>query len=278
MSESSDNKSRERRRSGPLGDDDEKTRQQPQGDEETRQIPEQQADDETRTEARTESHAEGRNRRSDGGGGGEKGTQVMRSPASQGAEGTASGGYFEAMEEREERLRDIYGGTDWLASFVGFIFALVSGAVLALIPAVILIPLGFSLDLGGQPLGAAAITGLVIVGVVLFLMYFFGGYVSGRLARFDGGLNGVMLVIWTIILVVLFLLAGGIFSGFLPAGVAENMQSFVQDGVIATFNDLIAQGGVGIGVLVAGVLLAVLGAFVGGRTGGRYHRDIDYTL
>lgn len=268
MSESSDNRSRERRRTGPLGDDDEKTRQQPQGEEETRRIPEQQAGGEDRT------------RRSDrrGGRGGDTGTQVMRSPSSQDTAGPPSGGYFEAMEEREERLRDIYGGTDWLASFVGFIFTLVSGAVLSLIPLTILVPLGFSLDLSGETLGAAAITGLVIVGVVLFLMYFFGGYVSGRLARFDGGLNGVMLVIWTIILVVLFLLAGGIFSGFLPAGVAENMQIFVQEGVIATFNDLIAQGGVGIGVLVAGVLLAVLGAFVGGRTGGRYHRDIDYTL
>ena len=274
MSESSNDRSndrsRERRRSGPLGDDDERTRQQPpQREEETRQIPEQQSGgSETRT--RRSNRKKNRDEATE--------TQAMRSPGGQGTTGSSSGGYFEAMEEREERLRDIYGGTDWLASFIGFIVALVGGAVLALIPAIILIPLGFSIDLSGGTLGTAAITGLVIVGVVLFLMYFFGGYVSGRLARFDGGLNGLMLIIWTIIAGVLFLLAGGIFSSLLPAGVAENMQSFVQNDVLPNFNNLVALGALGIGILVAAVLVALLGAFVGGRVGGRYHRDIDYTL
>lgn len=272
MSESSNDKSRERRRTGPLGDDGEETRQQTaQKEEETRRIPEQQAGGEDR---------EDRTRRSEQGGEKDQSpqTQVMRAPGAQGPAGATPGGYFEAMEEREERLRDIYGGTDWLASFLGFVFALVGGAILASIPAVILIPLGFTIDISGGTLGTAAITGLAIVGVVLFLMYFFGGYVSGRLARFDGGLNGIMLIIWTIIVVVLFLLAGGIFSGLLPAGVAENMQGFVRENVIPGFNNLVAQGALGIGILVAAVLLAVLGAFLGGRTGGRYHRDIDYTL
>ena len=269
MSESSDNKSRERRRTGPLGDDDEKTRQQPPQDEaETRQIPEQKSGGEARTRRVDRREARGR----------ETGTQVMRSPSSGGTAGSSSGGYFEAMEEREERLRDIYGGTDWLASFIGFVFALVCGALLALIPALVLIPLGFSLDLSGETLGTAAITGLVIVGVVLFLTYFFGGYVSGRLARFDGGINGAMLIVWTIVAGVLFLLAGGIFSSFLPAGVAETMRGFVQENVIPNYNNLLALGTIGIGVMVAGVLIAVLGAFLGGRLGGRYHRDIDYTL
>ena len=37
-------------------------------------------------------------------------------------------GYYEATEEREARLRDMYGGVDWLASFLGFVFTLVVGA------------------------------------------------------------------------------------------------------------------------------------------------------
>ncbi len=274
MSESSNDKSRERRRPGPLGDDDEKTRQQPpQKEEETRQILEQQSGS---GEPRTRRPDRRQTR------GGEDGTRVMNSPGARrpagASSGPTSGGYFEAMEEREERLRDIYGGTDWLASFVGFVFTLVAGAVLALIPALILIPLGFTLDLSGSVLGTAAITGLVIIGVILFLMYFVGGYVSGRLARFDGGINGVMLIIWTIVAGILFLLAGGIFSGFLPAGFAENVQSFTQENILPGFNNLVAQGAIGIGILVSAVLIALLGAFVGGRTGGRYHRDIDYTL
>lgn len=272
MSESSNDRSRESRRTGPLGDDGEETRQQaPQREEETRQIPEQRS-----------GGGEARTRRSDRGGAQKEdtGTRVLRSQetGSQGPAGGPTGGYFEAMEEREERLRDIYGGTDWLASFVGFVFALVAGAVLALIPALVLIPLGFSVDLSGGALGTAAVTALIIVGVILFLMYFFGGYVSGRLARFDGGINGIMLIMWTVIVGILLLLAGGVFSSFLPSGVAENIQNAVQGSILPGFNNLVAQGAIGIGILVAAVLVALLGAFVGGRVGGRYHRDIDYTL
>ena len=272
MSESSNDRSGERRRTGPLGEDGEETRQQaPEREEETRRIPEQRS-----------GGGEARTRRSDRRVSQEEdtGTRVMRSPGSgaQGTAGASTGGYFEAMEEREERLRDIYGGTDWLASFVGFVLALVAGAVLALIPALVLIPLGFSVDLSGGNLGTAAVTGLIIVGVVLFLMYFFGGYVAGRLARFDGGLNGAMLIVWTVIAGVLLLLAGGIFSGFLPSGVAERIQDAIQGSILPSVNNLVAQGAVGIGILIAAVLVALLGAFVGGRVGGRYHRDIDYTL
>lgn len=281
MSEGSNDRSRERRRSGPLGDDVQETRQQaPQGEEETRQIPEQKPGGESRTRSSESGATQGKDdgTRVMGTRGDRGGRRSQGSAGTVGASGTSSGGYFEAMEEREERLRDIYGGTDWLASFLGFILALVAGAVLALIPALVLIPLGFSLDLSGGTLGTAAITALVVIGVVLFLMYFFGGYVSGRLARFDGGLNGAMLILWTVIAGILLFLAGGIFSSFLPAGVADNMQSLIQGNITPGFNNLVAQGAVGIGILVGAVLVALLGAFLGGRTGGRYHRDIDYTL
>lgn len=264
MSESSNDKSTERRRKGPLGDEGEETRQQeePKNEDETQQVPTQQSDESEHRTRRADRRKDEK---------GDKATHVMRAP------GAASGGYFEAMEEREERLRDIYGGADWLASFLGFVFALVAGAVLALIPAMVLIPLGFTMDFSGD-LGAAAITGLVITVVVLFLMYFFGGYVAGRLARFNGGLNGIMLLAWTVIVAILLLLAGGIFSGFLPSGFVEGIQSAIQDALIPTFNDLVSQGVVGIVILVVAVLAIVLGAFFGGRAGGRYHRDIDYTL
>jgi hypothetical protein len=131
---------------------------------------------------------------------------------------------------------------------------------------------------GGEELGAAAITGLAVVGVVLFLTYFFGGYVAGRLARFDGGLNGGMVVLWTILAAMLVVLAGGVFSGFLPAGVSESLQAFIQGTARPTVTGLAQGGAVGVGILVGAALLAVLGGFLGGRVGGRYHTDIDYTL
>ncbi len=76
----------------------------------------------------------------------------------------------------------------------------------------------------------------------------------------------------------LIVLAGGILSSFLPAGFAEQLRNVVQGGVLPAFNNLVGIGLIGIGILVGAFLLALLGSFVGGRTGGRYHTDIDHTL
>jgi len=107
----------------------------------------------------------------------------------------------DALEEeevpftREERLRDVYGGVDWLASFIGCVFALVCMSVLLLlISGLVLGPLGFTLDLAGGQLDSTIITGLVILGLVLFLSYYFGAFEAGRLVRFDGGRNGAATV------------------------------------------------------------------------------------
>lgn len=267
MSERPEDRQRDRRRMGPLGDDEETRREPPRGEQEpTRQIP-----------SRQRETGSGRTAREDDAG---TGTRVMRTSDTRGGQEGAAypSGYYEAMEEREQRLRDIYGGVDWLASFLGFVFTLVAGVVLAGIAGLVLVPLGFSVSFTGGALGPAAITGLVVVGVVLFLMYFFGGYVAGRLARFDGGLNGGMVVLWTVLAAMLLVLAGGIFSGFLPADISERLQGFIQGTARPTVDGLVQGGALGIGILVGAALMALLGGFLGGRVGGRYHTDIDYTL
>src|SRR5215204_6866347 len=117
---------------------------------------------------------------------------TRRKPPAYGTQADASSyprGYFEAAEEREDRLRDMYGGVDWLASFLGFVFAIVIGAVFSAVTGFVLVPFGITPDLPGGQIGASAITGLALLGVLIFLTYFFGGYVAGRLARFDGGRN-----------------------------------------------------------------------------------------
>ena len=264
MSENPQDKSRERRRTGPLQEGGRERRDDPgkpaQDDEKTRQVS-------SRRQEKEEARETKAMRRDST----DRGSRQDTVPGQ-------SRGYFEAMEEREERLREIYGGIDWLASFLGFVFAFVAGAFLSAIAGLVLVPLGFSPDLGGGTLGPAVITGLVVIAVVLFLTYFLGGYVAGRMARFDGGLNGIMLVLWTLVAGLLVVLAGGILSSFLPVSFAEQVRNVVQSGLLPAFNDLIGIGAIGVGILVGAFLVMILGGFVGGRTGGRYHTDIDYTL
>jgi hypothetical protein len=178
---------------------------------------------------------------------------------------------------REERLRDVYGGVDWLASFIGCVCALVfGGLLLLLVSSLVLGPLGFTLDLEGREIDSATIVGLVVVGVILFLAYFIGGYIAGRLVRFDGGRNGAATVGWGILLGVIFAVFGFLLASLLPGTVFELLRG-LRDGVLSTVSDLTTLGLVGAGIIVGALLLVLLGGFLGGVVGNRYHTRIDRT-
>ena len=283
MTDRPEDRPEERRRTGPLGDDAESgaTRREPPGETDanpTRQVPTgqpEQADQEQTSSRETE-----RIPQRPAGETEDKETRVIRTPGSgptQGEAGPYPRGYFEAAEEREDRLRDMYGGVDWLASFLGFVFVLVAGALLSLVAGLVLVPLGISPDLAVAELGAAAITGLVLVAILVFLTYFFGGYVAGRLARFDGGRNGAMLLLWTGVTVLILALVNAVLSGFLPARVSEDLGNLVQNNVLSTIGGLSQLGVAGVLIFAGALLVALLGGFLGGRLGSRYHTEIDRT-
>lgn len=271
-------------RTGPLGDDSEETRSsEPTASEDdgaTRQIP---ADETRRGGSLPRDSSAEETRHDTETGGGEKETRVIRTPGSErrsdrrtnsrvGDTGAYPRGYFEEAEEREDRLSDMYGGVDWLASFLGFVFAVVAGGVLFAVVSLVLVPLGVSIQIGGQ-LGPAAITALALLAILIFLTFLFGGYVAGRLARFDGGRNGAMIVLWTLIIGFL----GFVIASFLPGAAGEAMRDFIQGSAMPLAGEVLAIGAVGIATAVVAVLIAILGGIVGGRLGGRYHTEIDRT-
>src|SRR5829696_5643707 len=258
MSERPEEGREERRRTGPLGDDDE-----------TRPVPTENSPEATRPV--TTGRASRRPSQE------ENETRVIRSAQHPDTVRDATPyprGYFEAAEEREDRLRDMYGGVDWLASFLGYVFTVVLALVFSAIAGLVLVPFGFPPEISGGQLGASVLTGLAVLGVLIFLTYFFGGYVAGRLARFDGGRNGAMVLVWTFIVALILALVAVVFSGFLPDVAAERIANTV-DGLLSTAGDLAAAGVVGIVTALAAVLLALLGGFLGGRLGSRYHSEID---
>ena len=275
MSDRPQDRPEDRRRRGPLGDEEgiEETKPVPQGgeDAETGQLSSEGAEREGATRENVAASSGGGARR-EAPGQEDPETRVIRTPGGPDA--------YEDEEvpfTREERLRDVYGGIDWLASFIGCVFALVCMSVLLLlIWGLVLGPLGFTLDLPGGQLDSAIITGLVIVGLVLFLSYFFGGYVAGRLVRFDGGRNGAATVAWGILLAVIFALFGFLLAGLLPESVFELLRG-LQSGIQSIFGNLFTLGLVGAGVVVGALLLVLLGGLLGGSLGNRYHTRIDRT-
>src|SRR5215216_2509811 len=264
----SDRPEEERRRTGPLGDEDD----------ETRQVPTENGPDVTRRiRSGGEESASSESRRAAQGPSEDNETRVIRAPSHPDTTRDATPyprGYFEAADEREDRLRDMYGGVDWLASFLGLVFAIVLGAAFSAVAGLVLVPFGITPNLSGRQIGASVITALALLGVLIFLTFFFGGYVAGRLARFDGGRNGAMVLVWMFIVVLIFALAAVIFSGFLPPGIAERV-AHLGDRIVSTAGNLAGAGVVGIVTALAAVLIALLGGFLGGRMGSRYHTEID---
>src|SRR5215216_1706328 len=221
----------ERRRTGPLGDDDVETRRVP-----------------TENGAESARQGEGASSATRGAGTGPSEDNETRVIGASGYPDTTRAatpyprGYFEEVEEREDRLRDMYGGVDWLASFLGFIFSTVLGGVFSAIAGLVLVPFGITPELSGGQIGASVLTGLAVLGVLIFLTYFFGGYVAGRLARFDGGRNGAMLLLWTLLAVLLVAVVNAVLSGFLPGEISESLRNFIQNDVLSTIGSLSQLG------------------------------------
>ena len=280
-----EDRAEDRRRRGPLGDEEDaqETRRVPREEgAQTRRIPPEDAEREVATdkagtgEFGASSPASGgdTSRREPDEEGAE--TRVIRAPGAPRANEATTPPYTEdypeALELREARLREVYGGVDWLASFIGSVFALVCAAVLLSFATLVMVGLlGLTIELGGSPIDAAIITSLVVVGLVLFIAYFLGGYVAGRLARFDGGRNGAATVLWGILLSVLLAL----FAGLLPG--LEFAQEFVLNSVVPAVGGLAGVGLAGLGIVVGALLLELLGGFLGGRLGNSYHTRIDET-
>lgn len=280
-----EDRAEDRRRRGPLGDEEnaeETTRRGPrrvsrEEDAETGRIPPEDDDEREATgETATDAPASGSSsRRGPDEQEEEAETRVIRAPGARTNESTTPSsypaGYPEGPEMREARLREIYGGVDFLASFIGCVFALVCLGVLLSLSALVLGFLGLALDLEGQEIDAAIITSLVVIGLVLFVAYFSGGYVAGRLSRFDGGRNGAATVLWGILLSVLLAL----FGSLLP--VLGFVQEFAQASLVPAISGLVEAGIMGLGIVIGALLLEVLGGFLGGRLGNSYHTRIDET-
>ncbi len=167
-----------------------------------------------------------------------------------------------------------YRGFKFGAAFFGWLIA-ISMSVL-LMAAVAAAALGTAeildyttSDAKAQP-GAASLTAAGVTIFMLTLAFYIGGYVAGRLARFDGGRQGFG--VW-MIAVLVGVLAGG--AGW----VLDSQYGLVDDinwpNVTLADNTLLLGS---IAATAALLILTLLAAIVGGKSGRRYHDRIDQLL
>jgi hypothetical protein len=86
-----------------------------------------------------------------------------------------------------------------------------------------------------------------------------------------------MLLLWTGVAVLVLALVNAVLARFLPSGVADGIESLVQNNLLSAVGGLSGLGVIGIVILVGALLVALLGGFLGGRLGSRYHAEIDRT-
>ena len=79
-----------------------------------------------------------------------------------------------------------------------------------------------------------------------------------------------MVLVWMFIVVLILALAAVIFSGFLPAGMAESVATLV-DRILSTAGNLVGAGVVGLVTAVAALLIALLGL-----SGWAYGQQVPY--
>ena len=119
-----------------------------------------------------------------------------------------------------------------------------------------------------QDAGTVGLVSGIALALVLFVAYFAGGYVAGRMARFDGAKQGVAVWVWAVLIAIVLAVLGAVAGE--QFNVLRELNSFpripIGEGALTTG---------GIIALVVAVLIPLVAAVLGGLAGMRFHRKVD---
>jgi hypothetical protein len=171
-----------------------------------------------------------------------------------------------------ERAHDRFGGFDVPAQLTGMLVAIALVLLLGGIAGAVVGGIAYQTGLQGN-LNEISVGALAAGLAVLLVSFLIGGWAAGRIARYDGGRNGIMTAVW-------FLLLTAILAGLgIWFGAQYNVVGRVDlpNWFDAWFSDrdvTTAAALSGIGAVIA----ALVGGWLGGLWGARYHRRADATI
>jgi hypothetical protein len=167
--------------------------------------------------------------------------------------------------------RDRFGGINWGASFFGWLVAVALAVLLTSIVGAIATGVGSHADVSQtdaqRQAGTIGIAAAVTLLVVLAIGYYAGGYVAGRMSRFDGARQGLGVWALGLLVTIVALVLGAIFGS----------QYNVLDRVSLP-NLPLSTSDIGWGVAVtalAVLVVTLLAAMLGGTVGRHYHDRVD---
>jgi hypothetical protein len=170
-----------------------------------------------------------------------------------------------------QEARDRFGGTNWGAAFFGWLVAVGITILLTSIVGAVVAAVGSNAGItqseAERQAGTIGIAAAVVLLSVLAIAYFTGGYVAGRMSRFDGGRQGMGVWLIGLLLTVLAIAVGAVF------GNEYNIFDRVDLPRLPVSTDQLS--GAGVLTALAVVLLTLLAAMTGGKLGHRYHDKVD---
>jgi len=188
----------------------------------------------------------------------------------------ANGAAAPSARDAAARQREEYGGINWGAAFFGWLVAIGVAALLTAILSAAGAAIGLTQSspsqAGSQASGNAGTVGIVggiILLAILAIAYYAGGYVAGRMSRFDGPRQGLGTWLIGLIVTVVLAVAGVVLGAEYNVLSQLNLPRIPVDEGSLTTGGLIA--------LAAIVVVTLLAAMAGGKQGTHYHRKIDRT-
>jgi hypothetical protein len=108
-----------------------------------------------------------------------------------------------------DAARERFGGKDLPASIAGMLVALAALLLLAGLASAAIGAIAFQTGVEGNE-DELSLGALIVAGAVIFLAFLLGGWAAGRMARYNGALNGFMVAVWFIVLGVVLAAVGAI--------------------------------------------------------------------
>lgn len=171
------------------------------------------------------------------------------------------------------REENAYGGIKIGAAFFGWLTATGMAVLLTALVAAAGTAIGLATgtDVGEtaeEAVDTVGVPGAIALVVILFVAYFCGGYVAGRMARFNGAKQGLAVWLWAVVIAILVAVLGTIAGQQYDVLAQTNLlpRIPVNEGTLAT-------GGIIAAVVVA--VVSLVGAILGGIAGMRFHRKVD---
>lgn len=119
-------------------------------------------------------------------------------------------------------------------------------------------------DAFGLELDELGVIGIIAALAIWFVAYYSGGYVAGRMARFDGIKQGIAVWLWAVVVAILVAVLAAVAGDDYTA----------SDGLPNLDGEPTTTLVLGVAVVA---LVSLVGAMLGGLAGMRFHRRVDRT-